>query len=385
VPGHLLVTNDFPPKTGGIQVYLHELWRRLETGRAHVLTARSHPDAADFDRSSGVPTDRVPGGLLYFPTSDAKVAIEAAIRRYDPDLVLFDPVWPLGELGPHLSRPYGVVVHGAEIVVPGRLPVVDARLRLVLRQARVVVAAGRYPAAAVHRLVGPGGPTVLEVPPGVDTDRFVPLDPEARRDARQRWAIPDDAELVVSVSRLVPRKGMDTLIEAAARLRSSRPRLQVLIGGSGRDSRRLAALSTARRAPVRLVGRVPDDELPAFLGAADLFVMDCRSRWGGLEEEGFGIVFVEASATGVAAIAGQSGGSDEAVVHGETGLVLSRPSDHVALTAAMDELLSDAPRRHDLGARARHQAVERFDWRVLARQLGTGLAPFDGHGIASRT
>ena len=106
---HLLVTNDYPPKTGGIQVYLHELWSRLEMGRAVILTASSHENATDFDASSDVVIERVPRSTLFAPTFAAYRAIEAAIERHQPDLVLIDPAWPLGLLGPRLSKPYGVV------------------------------------------------------------------------------------------------------------------------------------------------------------------------------------------------------------------------------------------------------------------------------------
>ena len=141
---HLLVTNDFPPKTGGIQSYLYELWRRLEDGRATVLTASSDPNATAFDESCDLVIERVASSTLYLPIPSALRAIEAAIARHDPDLVLLDPVWPLGLLGPHLSRPYGVVLHGAEVAIPGRLPFAASSLRYVLRRASVAICAGAY-------------------------------------------------------------------------------------------------------------------------------------------------------------------------------------------------------------------------------------------------
>jgi hypothetical protein len=104
---HLLVTNDYPPKTGGIQVYLHELWTRLESGRAVVVTADSHRDAAQFDAASSVVIERLASATVFLPTPKILRAIEAAIERHQPDLVLLDPAWPLGLLGPQLSRPYG--------------------------------------------------------------------------------------------------------------------------------------------------------------------------------------------------------------------------------------------------------------------------------------
>src|ERR1700722_14503347 len=142
---HLLVTNDYPPKTGGIQVYLHELWRRLESGRAVILTATSQENAADFDASSDVVIERVPRSTLFLPTFSAYRAIEAAIERHQPDLVLIDPAWPLGLLGPRLSKPYGVVLHGAEVTIPSRSPIISSSLRYVLRHAEVAICAGSYP------------------------------------------------------------------------------------------------------------------------------------------------------------------------------------------------------------------------------------------------
>jgi len=139
---HLLVTNDFPPKTGGIQVYLYELWRRLEPGRGVVLTANSHVDAQQFDTENELVIERISQETLFFPTPRVLRAIEAAIERHQPDLVLLDPAWPLGLLGPRLSRPYGVVLHGAEVAIPGRLPFVASSLRYVLRRASVAVCAG---------------------------------------------------------------------------------------------------------------------------------------------------------------------------------------------------------------------------------------------------
>ena len=131
----------------------------------------------------------------------------------------------------------------------------------------------------------------------------------------------------MSVSRLVPRKGMDVLIDAAVRLRTDVPDLTVAIAGRGRDSDRLAGRIAEYGAPVRLLGGCPTPTCPALVGAADVFAMLCRNRWLGLEQEGFGIVFLEAAAAGVPQVAGASGGAGEAVADGETGLVVRRPTD----------------------------------------------------------
>ncbi len=197
-------------------------------------------------------------------------------------------------------------------------------------------------------------------------------------DARQHFGLPVDGELVVGVSRLVPRKGFDVLIQAAASLRESRPDLTVAIGGSGRDRRRLELHANRARAAVRFLGRVPDDDLPQLYGCADLFAMVCRNRWFGLEQEGFGIVFLEAAAAGVPQIAGASGGSDEAVVDGGTGLVVRDPRDPAEVGAGLRTLFEDADQRRRMGAAARRRAEAEFSYDVLARRLGSAIDGMSG-------
>ncbi len=374
---HLLVTNDFPPKVGGIQVYLHELWRRLEPGRGVVLTAASHVDAQAFDQRAEVVVERVDSRTLFLPTPRALAAIESAIARHRPDLVLLDPAWPLGLLGPRLSRPYGVVLHGAEVTVPGRLPFVASSLRYVLRHASVAICAGSYPEAEARRNAAEYMPPVIQVPPGVDTSKFRPLEPSRRGAVRSALGLPVDGLLVSSYSRLVPRKGMDTLLRASVQLRETFPDLHVAIGGAGRDRTRLERLASKLDAPVTFLGRVPDELLSDWLGASDLMVMDCRSRWLGLEQEGFGIVFVEAAASGVASIAGRSGGSDEAVLDGVPGEVVANSRSARALADSMQSLLINPDLRHEYAANARTLAVTRFDWDILAATLGRELRSFD--------
>jgi phosphatidylinositol alpha-1,6-mannosyltransferase len=377
VARHLLVTNDYPPKTGGIQVYLHELWRRLEPGRAVVLTARSHDDASTFDANADVVVERVSASTLYAPTSRLRAVVEDAISRHQPDLVLLDPAWPLGLLGPRLSRPYGVVLHGAEVAIPGRLPFAASSLRYLLRHAAVAICAGAYVEREARRVAAEFMPPVIQIPPGVDTSRFVVLGDERRGEVRRAMGFAEDALLVSSYSRLVPRKGMDTLVRASARLRVNFPALQVAIGGAGRDRGRLEKLAVSLGAPVTFLGRVPDDQLSDWLGCSDLMVMDCRSRWLGLEQEGFGIVFVEAGASGVALVAGRSGGSHEAVHDGVSGTVVEKPRSTAALARAMGELLDDEEMRREYASNARDVAVAFYEWDRLARRLSSDLARFD--------
>jgi len=211
---------------------------------------------------------------------------------------------------------------------------------------------------------------VVLVPPGVDTDRFLPLGGPERRNARHGFGIPLDGPLVVHVGRLVPRKGADVLIEAVALLRSDHPDLTLAVAGGGRDRARLERLALRCRAPVRFLGRVPDDRLPALYGCADVFAAPNRTRWAGLEQEGFGIVFIEAAACGVPQVAGNSGGAPEAVAHGDTGLLVDRPEDPAAVAGALAALLDDSSGRARLGGRARERAAALFTYDVLATRLG---------------
>jgi len=266
-----------------------------------------------------------------------------------------------------------VLVHGAEVTVPGRLPLSRSAMSMVLRGATHVVASGQYVAHEARRAARRELPLTV-VTPGVDVRRFVPLSPGERRDARAAWGFADDDEVVVGVSRLVRRKGFDVLIEAAAILATSRPRLRVAIAGAGRDGPRLARLIAWHRAPVRMVGRVPNEVLPRFYGCADLSAMVCRSRIGGLEQEGFGIVFAESASCGVPQIAGASGGAAEAVADGITGVVLPDPRDARALAETIANLLDDDARRADMGVASRRRALDEFDYDLLSVRLREAIA-----------
>jgi phosphatidylinositol alpha-1,6-mannosyltransferase len=381
VTRHLLVTNDFPPKVGGIQNYLWELWQRLDPSSFVVLTASSDPGAPAFDAAQaarGVRIERVPGSILFFPTPAALARVRRSIEEHAVDLVLLDPALPLGLLGPRLPVPYGVILHGAEVTVPGRVPGARSALARVLRSASVVVSAGGYPAAEGRRAAGDISAPVIEIPPGVDVSSIVPLKAAERRSARARLGLPATGPLVVSLSRLVPRKGMDVLIEAADRLAPSYPDLVVAIGGDGRQLSRLQRQAGSSQVAVHVLGRVTDEDRAALLGAADIFVMDCRNRWLGLEQEGFGIVFLEAAAAGVPQIAGDSGGAAEAVVDGTTGLVVREPGDPGALAEAMRALLADPARRRKMGRAGRARALASFDYDVLAPRLASTLAEVAG-------
>jgi phosphatidylinositol alpha-1,6-mannosyltransferase len=391
----LLVTNDFPPKVGGIQSYLWELWRRLPPGDVTVLTT-PYAGAAQFDQAQQfrVVRDKAfpwrlspplsgghpPSPRVLLPTPGLAGRIDALARDVNAEVIFLDPALPLGALGPRLrAAPYVTVLHGAEVTVPGRLPGSRILLRRVLDGAAGILAAGTYPAEEAARATGRALPGLV-IPPGVDVQRFRPEtdDPAARSVTRKRFGLPEAAPLVLGVSRLVPRKGFDVLIDAVARLdRSALEPVHLAVAGSGRDRDRLDR--RAARAGLgdrfHLLGRVPDEDLAAVYGTADVFAMCCRERWAGLEAEGFGIVFLEAAASGVPAVAGRSGGAWEAVDDGSTGYVVD-PLDAGAVAAALERLLADPELRRRMGAAARARAEQAFAYDTLAARL-TPLAQGD--------
>ncbi|MEY3805832.1 MAG: hypothetical protein RIR69_644 [Actinomycetota bacterium] len=367
---HLLVTNDFPPKIGGIQSLLWEWWRRLPPDSFAVLTS-PHRDSAQFDSAQPFRIERTKEPVL-LPHPWMVNRINSVAKDFGAQLVVLDPALPLGLVGPSLRLPYMVVLHGAEVTVPGRLPGSQQILGRVLRGAQHVIAAGGYPAReGIHAAGRDLAHTII--PPGVDTNRFVPLTPDERRRAREHFGWSDDDEIVLGVSRLVPRKGFDTVIRAIAQLAPHRPKLKLVIASTGRDQQRLEKLARELRAPVQFLGRVPHEDLPRLYGCADIFSMMCRNRWGGLEQEGFGIVFVEAAACGVPQIAGESGGAAEAVLDDVTGFVMKDPTDVAGLAARISTILDDDSRRLAMGEASRQRAVAEFNYDVLARRLGEVL------------
>ncbi len=352
----LLVTNDFPPKIGGIQSYLWELWRRLPPAETTVMTT-PYAGASAWDAEQSFRIVRRREKVL-LPTPGLTRDVDSLAREVGADVIFVDPALPLGLIVRHLrAAPAVVVMHGAEITVPGRMPT-RPLLAHVLRSATGVVAAGGYPLAEGVHAAGRVLPAIV-VPPGIDASRFRPAaDTGERAAARTALGLPLDARIVLGASRMVPRKGFDVLLDALVHLPAD---VIVALVGDGRDRGRLERhaqeLGVASR--VRFLGRVSEAELPLAHRAADVFAMLCRDRWRGLEAEGFGIVFLEAGASGLACVAGRSGGSHEAVHNGETGFVVEPRDDNLVATRLL-QLLDDPQLRARMGTRAR--ALAEAEW-----------------------
>jgi phosphatidylinositol alpha-1,6-mannosyltransferase len=384
---HILVTNDFPPKVGGIQSYLWELWRRLPPDEVMVFTA-SHPGAAWWDRQQHFRIVRAREPVLV-PQPHLARRVRQLAESFEAKAVVIDPALPLGLVGPSLGLTYAVVLHGAEVTVPAHLPAARQLLARALRSSSLVIAAGGYPETEARRALKAGEklPRTVNIPPGVDVQRFQPLPAIERAAARARLGLPGTGPLVLSVSRLVPRKGMDTLIEAASSISERFPGLSVAIAGAGRDRRRLDRLASHAKASVRLLGKVADLDLPDLYACADVFALCCRSRWGGLEQEGFGIVLVEAAAAGVPCVTIGTGGAAEAVLDGETGLVVQaaatsaqgRASGSQAskVAEALATILGDPATARRMGEAGRRRAEEELSYDVLAQKLRAAISSLD--------
>lgn len=372
---HLLVTNDFPPKVGGIQSYLWELWRRLPPEDTRVMTT-PHDGAAAFDAASPIRIIRSPEPVL-LPYPWLVSRIREVAKDVGAEIVLFDPALPLGAIAPFIGLPYGVVLHGAEVTIPARIPGSKASLRRVLDSASLVVAAGEYALAEAERCASHVLPSVV-IPPGVDTARFTPPTQAERSSARAQFGFESTDLVIASVNRLVPRKGIDVLIRAVQRLALARPQLRCVIGGTGRELGRLRRLAAELDAPVTFLERVDDDDVVRLYQAADVMAMLCHDRWLGLEQEGFGIVFLEAAACGVPQVAGASGGAAEAVHPEKTGIVIDVPREVAAVTTGLGRLLDSPDLRREMGEKGRARVEESFAYDHLAQKL---MAAIDGARI----
>jgi phosphatidylinositol alpha-1,6-mannosyltransferase len=362
----LVVTNDFPPRPGGIQAFVHALASRQPTDEV-VVYAPSWKGAAAFDAAQGFPVVRHPTSLMLPEPRVLRRAREIA-RAESCDRVWFGAAAPLGLLAKPLRLQRSVAsTHGHEVgwaLLPGARQV----LGRIGRDVDVVTYLGEYTRQRLARVV----PRLERLPSGVDTALFRPG--AGGDEVRRRHGL-TDRPVVVCVSRLVPRKGQDILIRALPAIRRRVPGTALLCVGGGPYKAALERL--AREAGVAdavvLTGSVPWAELPAHYDAGDVFAMPCRTRRAGLEVEGLGIVFLEASATGLPVVAGRSGGSPDAVLDGTTGHLVDGTS--VAEVAhAVAGLLEDADRRRAMGTAGRDWVEREWRWDVLAGRLRQLLA-----------
>ncbi len=368
----LMITQDFPPQTGGIQTYSAELGLRFaQACERFEMVAPADAGHAQVDASLPYRVHRldVPSDRMVLATMQYARRISAA--GFD---AVFHAQWytlPAGLWLRRLERVRAVFVaaHGRELLlnavegVPGVGAGFAAARDALLRRADLLTPVSRYTAGLLHD-AGVGPDAIHIAPNGVDPQAFSPRDGASFRAEHGLG----DGPLVVTVCRLVPRKGIDTTLEAVARLRGHIPGLRYAIGGSGPDRPRLEAQvrTLDLEDTVRFLGRVPDDAMAACMSAADVFCMPARSEVP--DVEGFGLVFLEAGACGTAVVGARAGGVPDAIVHGETGLLVE-PGDAGELASALASLLGDEALRVTMGRAARRRIEAQCTWDHVAEGL----------------
>jgi phosphatidylinositol alpha-1,6-mannosyltransferase len=368
----LIVTNDFPPRPGGIQSFVHNMALRMDPGKVVVYasTWRDGSEVARFDAEQPfeVVRDRT---TMMVPTPRVRRRAAELLRAHGCTSVWFGAAAPLGLMGPDLRRAGALrlvgTTHGHEAAW-AQLPGSRVLLRRIGEGTDTLTYLGEYTRSRIAAALTPqAAGRMVHLPPGVDEKSFHPGSGGAVVRARLGFT---DRPVVVCVSRLVKRKGQDTLILALPRVLREFPDAVLLIVGDGPYRQELQNLAerTGVSQAVHFTGPVPWSELPAHYGAGDVFAMPCRTRRGGLDVEGLGIVYLEASATGLPVVAGDSGGAPDAVLDGETGWVVPG-GDPAAAADRILGLLRDPGLRTAMGERGRRWVEESWRWDHLAGRL----------------
>lgn len=371
----LIVTNDFPPRTGGIESFVLAMVRLLPPDEVVVHTARQTGDRA-HDAALGFEVVRDPSPLMV-PTPAISRRVAATARRHGCDRVWFGAAAPLGLMAPTLRRA-GVrrtvaTTHGHEIWWSS-LPGSRAALRAIGERNDVLTYLGEYCRQRISRPLTPQARSRMrQLTPGVDSDTFVPG--TGGGEVRRRYGL-GDAPVIVCVSRMVARKGQDMLVRALPGVRAAVPDARLLLVGDGPHRRavKAAAGRAGIGAAVTFAGRVPWQQTPAMYAAGDVFAMPTRTRLGGLEPEALGICYLEAAATGLPVIAGDSGGAPDAVRDGENGFVVDgRNLDD--LTGRLVQVLTDTELATRFGRTGRAWVREQWGWQRQADVLRSLLDP----------
>lgn len=356
-----MVTSSFLPGRGGIESYLAELCTLLAP-RLAVL-APPERDGHPIPGGLGYPTHGLHSGSLLIPTRRVVRAIAELAARYETTKIVLGTPWPLGLLGPALSSMglnYAVIVHGAELLVPGAVPGLRRRMARAMAGADLLLPVSGYTGDVLRNLVEGSG---LPVPPierlhaRVDLDRFHPE--VETRPTRARLGLSSGDKVVLCFGRLVKRKGIHRLVEALPRINKRVPGAVVVIAGTGPELGGLTKLAQKTPGRVIFAGRVPDDEAPAFYALADVFTLPVTDRYFGLEIEGLGVVLLEAAASATPCVTGRSGGTPEAVLDGRTGYVID--GDNVdALADKISHLLDNPETARSMGAAGREHVDQEF-------------------------
>ena len=373
----LIVSGSYPPETGGIGELMKGFADALSNQGIGVSVLTSADGAEEFS-TEGIPVTefRLPKTGYFRRVFACRKAVRQLLAKNSFDRVLASSWSPfavgLAPLRTENGVPVDIFCHGMDLLEPARSRRYRVLIRRTLRSSATTIANSNFTAGVALKLGAPTG-QVLILNPGINVERYAPGDrPEA---ISRGLGIGPENRVLLSLSRLVPRKGFDLILRALPRVLESHPSTVYVIAGDGPDRGRLekltASLGLGDR--VRFAGPVSAGELPHYYRLADLFVMPSRYIEKEGDVEGFGIVFLEAALSAVASIGGRSGGIPDAIVHGETGLLVD-PESEIECAAAIVDLLADNERLTQMGQKARERAISQFSWTTIVAKYLTWVA-----------
>ena len=373
----LLVTNDFGPRTGGIETFVIGLLERVSGHHVIVFTSSQGETSAydqDWLDKFGVQVLRDKSKIL-LPSWRVTHNVKKIVTESDIDVVIFGAAAPLAFMSKSL-RKIGVkkiiaLTHGHEVWWAKVFPF-NFAIKRIGASVDYLTYLGEFTRKAISKTLSEKSRNKLvRIAPGIDTAHFIP-----RADGFEKRVELglQDKKIIISVGRLVHRKGQDKLIEAMPTILRKIPNAHLLIVGEGPYKNHLDKLAKkfSLEESVTFVGRILYDKLPTYLSAADLFAMPSRSRFFGLEVEGLGIVYLEASACGIPVVAGNSGGAPDAVIEGVTGLCVDG-TDVNQVASAVIEVCSNAERASHMGAAGRNWIVDQWRWDIWSKEFNALL------------
>ena len=368
----LFVTNDFGPRAGGIETFVIGLIERRPYGQTIVYTsAQDGAEAYDLAWKSdfGVTVIRDRAKIL-LPTPRVARNLSRIIKESQIQVAAFGAAAPLGLLSASMKRA-GIrktvaLTHGHEVWWAKVFPF-NLAMRRIGSSIDSLTYLGEFTRRAISRALSTTSTQqMVKIAPGIDVNHFSPHDStQLRRDLNL-----DNKRVIVSVGRLVHRKGQDHLIQAMPEILKSVPDAHLLLVGQGPYLSHLNKLVARHNlsAHVSFIGRIQYAQLPLYICAGDVFVMPSRSRFFGLEVEGLGIVYLEASACGLPVIAGSSGGAPDAVKDGVTGFVVDGQNNQEIASATIT-LLNDSDKAKTMGLAGREWIVENWRWEIWSERF----------------
>jgi phosphatidylinositol alpha-1,6-mannosyltransferase len=366
----LFVTNDFGPRAGGIETFIIGLIERRAFASTIVYTsAQANSQEYDqmWEKKYGVKVIRDFSRIL-LPTPRVARRISALIKAEGISVAAFGAAAPLGLLA-HSMKRSGIVrivalTHGHEVWWAKVFPF-SLLLRRIGTGVDSLTYLGEYTRQMISRpLTQSAKSAMIKIAPGIDTDHFSPRN---SADLRQSLQL-SQKKVIVCVARLVHRKGQDKLIDAMPSILESISNAHLLIVGQGPYQSKLVkrVKKLGLEESVTFVGRINYEKLPEYICVGDLFAMPSRSRFGGLEVEGLGIAYLEASACGLPVIAGSSGGAPDAVVDGKSGVVVNG-TDITAIAKTVIKFLRDPEGSRQMGQFGRNWVVEKWRWEIWSQ------------------